>query len=78
MNANDDDLVAIETKLAWQSEKVDALSDALIEKEQRLTLLEERIERLERALTILAQRQSTPPSPIAGALDIDDPVPRSG
>jgi uncharacterized coiled-coil protein SlyX len=78
MTANDDHFVAIETKLAWQSEKVEALSDALVEKEGRISALEGRVERLEKALTILAQRQSAPTPEIAGALDVDDPVPRSG
>ena len=75
---SEDDLVELQTKQAWHDEKLDVMSSALIEKERRITALEERVERLERALTILAQRQSTPPQEIAGALEVDDPVPRSG
>ena len=75
---SDDDLVELQTKQAWHDEKLDAMSSALIEKEKRISALEERVERLERALTILAQRQSAPAREIAGAHDADDPVPRSG
>ena len=74
---SDDDLVELQTKQAWHDEKLEALSAALIEKEKRIGALEDRIERLERALTILAQRQSSPRE-VAGANDVDDPVPRSG
>ena len=72
------DLVDIEIKLAWQDEKIDALSAALIDKERRVTALEEQLARVERALQILAQRQRTPAEEVAGAHDADDPVPRSG
>ena len=78
MSAIDDDLVELQTKQAWHDDKLDSLNEALIDKEKRITALEERIERLERALTILAQRQATPAMEIAGAHDVDDPVPRSG
>jgi uncharacterized coiled-coil protein SlyX len=72
------DLVDIQIKLSWQDEKIEALSSALVEKEKRIGLLEEQVARLERAMQILAQRQSAPAAEIAGKHDVDDPVPRSG
>ena len=72
------DLVDIETKLAWQEEKIEALNSALVDKEKRLTSLEEQVVRLEKALRIIAQRQGSPSQEVAGAHPEEDPVPRSG
>lgn len=72
------DLINVETKLAWHDEKLEVLNAALVDKERRITALEDRIERLERALQILAQRNAAGVQEVAGAHDVDDPVPRSG
>ena len=72
------DLVDIEIKLAWQDEKIESLHSALVDKEKRLTSLEEQVARLEKALRIVAQRQGSPAQEVAGAHPEDDPVPRSG
>lgn len=72
------DLVDIEIKLAWQDEKIESLHSALVDKERRLTSLEDQVARLEKALRILAQRQGAPAQEVAGAHPEEDPVPRSG
>jgi uncharacterized coiled-coil protein SlyX len=72
------DLVDIEIKLAWQDEKIEQLHSALVDKEKRITTLEEQVERLEKAVRIVAQRQGAGTQEVAGAHPEEDPVPRSG
>jgi uncharacterized coiled-coil protein SlyX len=81
MSAEDADtrLVDLEVKLAYQEQALDDLHLALLDKEKRVTSLEERVDRLERALKILAERQRAGSGPeVEGKMDVDDPVPRSG
>lgn len=69
----------LEVKIAWHDEALEDLNQALVEKEKRITALEEQVARLERALQILADRQRQgPAAEVAGTMDVDDPVPRSG
>jgi uncharacterized coiled-coil protein SlyX len=72
------DLVDVEIKLTYQDRAIEALSEALIEKEKRIASLEESVARIERAMTILASRTTTTASDVAGAHPEEDPVPRSG
>lgn len=78
MTTPDERLVDVEVKLAYHDHTLEELHQALVDKEKRVSSLEERVERLERALRILAERQRTGAPEVGGKLDIDDPVPRSG
>ncbi len=70
-------LVEIETKLAFHDQSIEDLHQALVEKEQRVSVLEETVARLEKALKILASRTHDT-GEVAGAHPEEDPVPRSG
>jgi uncharacterized coiled-coil protein SlyX len=74
----DERIAALEVKLAYQERTLDDLSATLVDKEKRITSLEEAVARLERALQIIAQRQNAQGEEVAGKHDVDDPVPRSG
>ncbi len=71
-------LVEVEIKLAFHERTIADLSHALVDKERRISALEDRIAQLEQAVRVLAQRAGAPPGDIAGAHPEDDPVPRSG
>jgi uncharacterized coiled-coil protein SlyX len=74
---NDDRFAQLESSLAFLQQRVEDLSDTLVDKEQRLSRAETRVEALERALRVVAQRQpqgGESPS----ALIEEDPVPHSG
>jgi uncharacterized coiled-coil protein SlyX len=71
-------LVEVEIKLAFHERTVHDLSQALVEKERRITLLEEKVGHLERALHVLAQRTPADKGEVLGAHPEQDPVPRSG
>ncbi|MCC7070114.1 MAG: SlyX family protein [Deltaproteobacteria bacterium] len=71
-------LVEVEIKLAFHERTIADLSQALVDKERRISALEERVVHLERALRVVAQRTGAPPAEIVGAHPEDDPVPRSG
>jgi len=74
----DDRLIDLEIKLSYQEQTMQTLSQALVEKEARITALEESVSQIESALRILAQRQKGGDVEVAGKMDLDDPVPRSG
>lgn len=71
-------LVEVEVKLAFHEQTVSDLSQALVEKERRLSKLEEKVAHLEAALTRLAQRATGEQGEVLGAHPENDPVPRSG
>ncbi|MBI1949548.1 MAG: SlyX family protein [Deltaproteobacteria bacterium] len=71
-------LVEVEVKLAFHQQTIADLSQALVEKERRITALERQVEHLEKAMRVLAQRAGTSPGEVLGAHPEDDPVPRSG
>jgi uncharacterized coiled-coil protein SlyX len=72
-------LMELEVKLAYQDETVSHLNAALVDKERRISALEDQVARLEKALQILAERQRRGAGPeVEGKMDVDDPVPRSG
>jgi uncharacterized coiled-coil protein SlyX len=73
--SSEDRLVEVEMKLAFQERAIEDLSAALIDKEKRISELEDSVKKLERALQILAQRRN---EEVLGANPEDDPVPRSG
>lgn len=73
-----DRIATLEVKLAWQDETIADLNLALVDKEKRVSALEDHVARLERALQILADRQRQKIVEVAGIMDVDDPVPRSG
>lgn len=68
---------AIQVSVAYLEKTVADLSEALIAKEKRLRELEDRLERLEAALRILARRNEQK-NEVLGAIPEEDPVPRSG
>jgi uncharacterized coiled-coil protein SlyX len=67
----------LEIKVAYQERAIEQLSEALIEKEKRITALEESVARIEKAMRILASRTTTA-ADVLGAHPEEDPVPRSG
>lgn len=76
--SSDDRIVDLEVKLAYHDQTLEDLNQALVDKEKRITVLEDQVERLEKALKILAERQRRGPDEVGGKMDVDDPVPRSG
>ena len=68
----------VQVALAYLEKTVEDLSQTLVAKEKRLGELEERVERLETALRILARRREDGGGDVLGALPEEDPVPRSG
>lgn len=68
----------LEIKLAFAQEELVTLGGVVADKDRRLMQLEERVERLETALRVLAQRVSAPAGEDIGAHPEEDPVPRSG
>ena len=71
-------LIEVEVKLAFHERTIADLSHTLIEKEQRITALEEKVAHLEKAVRLLAQRGSADQGEVLGAHPEQDPVPRSG
>jgi prefoldin subunit 5 len=67
---------ALEEALDYAERKLEALSSTLYDKEQRITALESRLDAVERALRIVASRNSGSDSP--SGLSEEDPVPSSG
>jgi prefoldin subunit 5 len=69
------DVTDLQVDISFLQRRVDDLSDALIDKERRLSKAEARVDALERALRVLAQR-GTGENP--SAFPEEDPVPKSG
>jgi uncharacterized coiled-coil protein SlyX len=74
---SDERFAQLESSLAFLQQRVDDLSSTLIDKEHRLSGAELRVEALERALRVVAQRQPPSGESPSGLIE-EDPVPHSG
>jgi len=70
--------IRLEEKVAYLELRVADLEAALARETTTTLDLSERVRLLERALQVLATRQTAPAGEVQGAFTDDDPVPHSG
>ncbi len=68
----------LEEKIAYLELRVADLESSLAAETRTTLALSERVALLEKALQVLATRQSAPKEEVLGAFVEDDPVPHSG
>jgi len=74
--SEDERLVELEVRAAYQAQTISALHDVVVELQARVGALEDGQRRVEEALRRLATKG--PAEPVLGAHPEHDPVPRSG
>lgn len=72
----DERIVELEVKVAFQEQRIAELDEALLDQSRRVAELEETVRLMKEALRRV--RNEAQKEPVAGALPEEDPVPRSG